>query len=94
MPSGALNPSDDDLEMRRRVDRALDTAAQRLCGGILLVVLMFGAYFAGNWHCLPDSSGHGCGSLRWVAVTLKRQLPSTCVPFSPIINPMPSLFTP
>jgi len=37
-------------------------------------VLAVTAYFAGDLSCTADGDGGGCGSLRWAAVAMRKQL--------------------
>ena len=37
-------------------------------------VLATTAYFAGDRTCAADGDGGGCGSLRWAAVAMRKQL--------------------
>ena len=37
-------------------------------------VLAITAYFAGDRSCTADGNGEGCGSLRWAAVAMRKQL--------------------
>lgn len=81
-PAGAAGTSHDDKELRFRVDGcsagAPDRPVRRVYVGLLVSAFLSVACMAGSWHCELDVSGSGCGSLRWVAVTLRRQNSSQC----------------
>ena len=73
-------------EKRKLPRLCLSGVAQRLCGALLLILVLLGAYLMGHRRCLTDVSGRSGSPLRWLGFTVKSQPPDQCASQTPLLQ--------